>query len=268
MSKIQYGSLPLQVCAGKTYYIGDIHNEGDKLISLLDQIQDNFTWDDRIVFLGDLVDRGLFAALTIDELVRLNRHYPGQIFFVRGNHDWMLQHYLMTGRQDWMQYLAVTLDDFQRQWGLPDILPNTIMQALIAHGFDEIATKFLPYYETEDVIATHAPLDFATVYMYGGMQCKDYIEEYNDHLADPNAVPKFRFLLDRMQDELLWQFTSPENYEIIGIDKFHICGHQPGNGKHARVFKHRAFIDTGCGKGNRPCTSLLYPGKSLLQSKI
>lgn len=260
---IQYGKLPLQYCFGKTYYIGDIHNEGDKLMSLIDQIEQDFTAEDRIVFLGDLIDRGIMAALTIGVLVDLNRKYPGQVFFVRGNHDWMLQHYLMTGRRDWMTYLSVTLEDFKSVWKLPDILPDTIMQALIAHGFDEITTKFLPYYETEDVIATHAPLDFQTVYMVGGMRLQDYEEEYNDRANDPT----FKYLLDRMDYEILWQFSQPEEYEIAEIKKFLVCGHQPGNGKHPRIFKHRAFIDTGCGKGNRPCTALVYPGKRYLQSK-
>lgn len=265
MTKVQYGSLPIQYCNGKTYYIGDLHSEAYKAFSLIEQIiNDGFSADDRIVFLGDLFDRGLFSAKLVEILVQLNRSYPGQIFFVKGNHDWMLQHYLITGRQDWFAYLRVTLEDFKTSWNLPDILPNTIMDALVAHGFDEITRKIIPYYETEDVVATHAPLDMTTVYMFAGRECLDYKEDYADRINHP----EFKYLLDRMEYEILWQNTS-ETLEIKGFDKFHICGHQPGPGKqkHPRIFKDRAFIDTGCGKGDRPCTALIYPGKRYLQSK-
>jgi hypothetical protein len=262
MSNVQYGSKPLQYCYGKTYYIGDVHNEADKLMSLLDQVLLDFLPEDRIVFLGDLVDRGTQAALLVKVLVDLNRKYPDQIFFVRGNHDWMLQHYLTTGRRDWFNYLLITLEDFKTQWSLPDIEPNTIMEALVKEGFHEITSKMLPYYETEDVIATHAPLDEATVRMYAG----DHLLSYKQDYANREEDPSFQYLLDRMSYEILWQFTG-EEFEIDGLDKFRICGHQPGNGKHPRIFKDRAFIDTGCGKGNRPVTALIYPGKRYLQSK-
>lgn len=264
LEKVKYGKLPLQHCEGKTYYIGDTHNEADKVMSLLDQIEPDFTDKDRIVFLGDLINRGTQAALLIAVLVDLIRKYPGQIFFVYGNHDWMLKHYLMFGTTDWLTYLLVTLEDLKKEWNLPNIEPDTIMAALIAHGFDEIASKFLPYYETEDVIATHAPLDQAMTYMYAGRDCLDYIEEFHDRANNPD----FKYLLDRMSYELLWQFTI-EDQVINGVDKFRVCGHQPppSHQKHPRIFKDRAFIDTGCGKGKRPVTALIYPGKRYLQSK-
>lgn len=265
--RTKLGKLPLQVCSGKTYYIGDVHNEADKLMNLLDKIEPLFTPEDRMVFLGDLVDRGTQAALLVDVLVDLNRKYPNQIFFVRGNHDWMLQDYLTRGKTDYMQYLGVTLQDFKGAWNLPDINPDTIMNALIAHNYHEVTSKFLPYYETEDAIGTHATFDQSTIYMYAGYRCQDYIEDFQAY--ERGEYPEFRFLMERLGDELIWQFTA-EDLEVDGINKFHVCGHQPppGNQKHPRIYKDRAFIDTGCGKGNRPVTALIYPGKKYLQSDM
>ena len=263
--KTKYGKLPLQECSGNTYFIGDVHNEADKLMNLLDKFLNDFKPEDRIVFLGDLVDRGTQAALLVDVLVDLNRKYPGQIFFVRGNHDWMLQDYLTRGRTDYMQYIGITLQDFKGAWNLPDIAADTIMQALIARGYNEVTSKFIPYYETEDTIGTHATFDQSIMYMYAGYKCIDYKNDYQDYLN--GEYPEFQFLMEKLGDEIIWMFTD-ETLDVEGIDKFHVCGHQPPPGRqtHPRLYKNRAFIDTGCGKGDRPVTALIYPGKKYLQS--
>jgi hypothetical protein len=256
--KPKYGHLPLHT-PDKVYFIGDVHNEGDKLISLLDQIEPLLTPNDHVVFLGDLVDRGKQAALTMEVLVDFTRKHPDQVYFVRGNHDWMLQNYLMTGNNGWMSYLKITLDSYMQSWGLPDIFPDTIAKALLDKGFREITSRMVPYYETEETIGTHAPLDQSVVLMNGG----DYYDEY---WANEGGTPDFQHLLDKMDFEILWQFTG-EELAIPCIKKFRVCGHQPGHAKNPRIFKDRAFIDTGAGKGKRPITCLVYPGKKYYQSK-
>ena len=259
MIDIQYGERTLHCPVGKVYLFGDVHNEADKLMSVLDQIEPLLTPDDHLVFCGDLVDRGLMAALTVEVLVDLCRKYPDQVFFVRGNHDWMLQNYLLTGNTGWFTYLLVTLEDFKSQWKLHDIRPETIAQALTDKGFKEITSRMIPYYETPEILATHAPLDRTTVLMNGG----DYYEEmYAERINNPG----FEHLLEKMEYEILWGFTD-EGLEIPWVKKFRVCGHQPGRHKHPRIFKDRAYIDTGAGKGDRPITCLVYPGKNYFQSK-
>jgi DNA repair exonuclease SbcCD nuclease subunit len=259
MSDIQYGHRLLYHPFGKVYLFGDVHNEADKLMDVLDQILPLITPEDHIVFCGDLVDRGAQAALTVEALVDLAKKYPDQVFFIRGNHDWMLQHYLMGGGNGWMSYLQVTLNDYKDKWNLPDINPDTITQALMSKGFKEITSRMIPYYETNEILATHAPLDYTAVMMNGGDY---YEEEYKERANNPN----FHYLLEKLEYEILWQFTD-EDKAIPCIDKFRVCGHQPGHYKNPRIFKDRAFIDTGCGKGNRPLTCLVYPGKKYYQSK-
>jgi hypothetical protein len=262
MSNIQYGSRALHQPLGKIYLFGDVHNEADKLMDVLDQIEPLLTPDDHIVFCGDLVDRGEQAALTIEVLVDLAKKYPTQVFFIRGNHDWMLQNFLMTGNTGWMSYLGPTIYDYKLAWKLPDTMQNTITKALTDRGFREITSRTIPYYETEKLIATHAPLDLTQVLMNGGDYYKEDFENCGSDLG-------FHFLLDKMEYEILWQFTD-ENLAIPCIDKFRVCGHQPppGHGKHPRLFKDRAFIDTGCGKGNRPLTCLEFPSKKYYQSRV
>lgn len=261
MIDIQYGSKPLHFPLGKVYLFGDVHNEADKLMDVLDQIEPLITPEDHIVFLGDLVDRGTQAALTIEVLVDLAKKYPDQVYFVRGNHDWMLQNYLLTGSQDWMQYLQITLDNYKEAWKLPDIFPDTITKALMDKGFREITSRMIPYYETSEILGTHAPLDY-TVCMMNGL---DYYEELWEE-QKINYNPGFVYFLEKMDYEILWQFTD-EDMKIPAFKKFRVCGHQPGRHKHPRIFKEYAFIDSGCGKGNRPLTCMVYPGKNYFQSK-
>ena len=259
MSIPQYGSRPLHCPVGKVYMFGDVHNEADKLMDVLDQIEPLITPDDHIVFCGDLVDRGPQAALTVEVLVDLARKYPNQVFFVRGNHDWMLQTYLMTGGTGWMTYLEVTLKNFQEVWGLSDYLPATISKALQDKGFREVTSRMISYYETEEILVTHAPLDYTSCMMNG---IDYYQEQWDERANDPN----FTYFLDKLDYEILWQFTD-ENTVIPDLKKFRVCGHQPAHHKSPRIFKDRAFIDTGCGKGKRPLTCLAYPGKQYWQSK-
>ena len=259
MIDIQYGSRSQFHPFGKIYLFGDVHNEADKLMDVLDQIEPLITPEDHIVFCGDLVDRGPQAALTVEVLVDLAKKYPDQVFFVRGNHDWMLQNYLMTGNLGWMSYLGITLDNYKKIWNLPDVFPDTVGQALLTKGFKEITSRMIPYYETNEILATHAPLDYQTCMMNGS----DYYEEqYKNRINDPS----FTYFLDKMDYEILWQFTD-ESKAMPEFKKFRVCGHQPGHYKNPRLFKDRAFIDTGCGKGNRPLTCMVYPGKKIYQSQ-
>jgi len=259
---IHYGSRTIYN-PERVFLLGDVHNEADKLASVLDQITPQIRDTDHVVFCGDLVDRGPDAAATIEILIAFARSKPDQVFFVEGNHDWMLRNYLSTGSTHWLSYLKSTLDDLKSKWNLPDTLPDTIAGALIAKGFKEVISRTVPYYETDRLIATHAPFDYTTVAMYGG---RDYEEDYNEWLADPVNNPKPAPLLDKMLQELKWQF-SDENRDIPWIKKFLVCGHQAAHHNSPRLTKYRAFIDTGCGlrpKGKLTC--LEYPSKKYIQS--
>jgi len=67
--------------------VGDIHGDAWKLRSLLQKIHDlPLADEDRLIFLGDYVDRGSESSLTIDLLIRLKEQRPNTVF-LRGNHD-------------------------------------------------------------------------------------------------------------------------------------------------------------------------------------
>ena len=70
---------------GRLLAVGDIHGCLDELSVLLDAIQP--TSADKIVFLGDYVDRGPSPRGVIDLLIALRDSRRCQTVFLRGNHE-------------------------------------------------------------------------------------------------------------------------------------------------------------------------------------
>jgi len=67
--------------------IGDIHGYRDKLDALLDTLQP--TLNDKVVFIGDYIDRGPDSRGVIECLLAFRKQFPKTIF-LRGNHEQML----------------------------------------------------------------------------------------------------------------------------------------------------------------------------------
>lgn len=256
---IKFGQNPLYT-PKKVIAIGDIHGMADKLQNLLNKLLP-LDPDTHLVFCGDLINRGPQSPAVLDLITEVYEKYPGQVFIIRGNHDWMLQTYCVNRNGGWMQYIGTTLEQMKNEWGLADTNPETIKQVLIDQGIWEwYFEKALSYYETDSLICTHAPLDYTTLLMYGG---EDYAEDY----AEKEDGEPFRYLIDRLSD-LMWQFTNEDDKRIDEIiPKMKICGHQFKHHKQARLFKKRAYIDTGCGcVPGRPLSALIMPAKKVVQS--
>ena len=72
------------------YAFGDVHGELDKLDELLDSLP--LRDGDRLIFLGDYVDRGQDARGVIDRLIEVQKHWP--CVFLLGNHESMFLDFL------------------------------------------------------------------------------------------------------------------------------------------------------------------------------
>lgn len=138
-----------------TYVIGDVHGRPH----LLDQLIQNVPWDirsDKIVFLGDLIDRGPDAPGIIDRVMKMANDNPN-VIVLRGNHE---------------QMMLDCLDYGDLQWLIPE---NGGLATLTGYGFDldrlqdvsdiqipEAHVEFLrglPYFhEDEQAIYVHAGL--------------------------------------------------------------------------------------------------------------
>ncbi|MBE0575291.1 MAG: serine/threonine protein phosphatase [Desulfuromonadales bacterium] len=131
---------------GRLLAVGDIHGCLDQLKSLMAQVAPKLA--DRVIFLGDYVDRGPDSAGVIDYLIEFKRIFPSTCF-LRGNHEQMFIDYL--DGHDPTAFLVngglKTLKSYKKsgRWPIPST-HRTFLDAL------------LDYYETEDYIFVHAGL--------------------------------------------------------------------------------------------------------------
>lgn len=131
------------------YAIGDIHGCFDQLLSLMNKL--HIHPNDKLVFLGDYIDRGPDSYEVITYLIDLKQRLPNTVF-LKGNHEEMLEHYL--SGPDRYTYLAnggqVTLENYlnKKKPNMPPIPEDHL-------SFYQDLT---PYYETDYYIFVHAGL--------------------------------------------------------------------------------------------------------------
>jgi serine/threonine protein phosphatase 1 len=141
----------------KIFAIGDIHGRLDKLRDLLARLPYR-PGRDRLVFLGDYLDRGPDSAKVLDLLCELRRRDPGTIALL-GNHEYLLLEYHRSGDPALLPYL--------RKLGI-----DTTLKSYGVHtGFGLHSLDFLPashrvwltdlrlYWESADYIFVHAGLE-------------------------------------------------------------------------------------------------------------
>jgi len=70
--------------AKRVIFVGDTHGD---LEASQKVIKDYLKPGNKIVFLGDYVDRGPFSKENLDFLIEQKEKYPEQIFLLQGNHE-------------------------------------------------------------------------------------------------------------------------------------------------------------------------------------
>ena len=135
----------------RTLAIGDIHGCNTALVTLLAQVHPQA--DDRVIFIGDYVDRGPASRQVIETLLELKKSCSPA--FLRGNHDAMMLDARegSSKRNLWLSYGGIdTLDSYgtsyHRDW-------VSVMPA--AHW--EFLERTIKFFETETHIFVHACLD-------------------------------------------------------------------------------------------------------------
>lgn len=130
----------------RTFAIGDIHGCDVALRAILDQI--DVTPDDRVIVLGDFVDRGPSTRRTIDLLLQLKSQC--ELVWLKGNHEEMM---LEAAKS------AVTLRNWLMMGG---------REALASYGDElrnvpethwEFISASRDYFETDTEIYLHANLE-------------------------------------------------------------------------------------------------------------
>ncbi len=135
---------------GRIFAVGDIHGCIDKLDALLDSIDIDFSRD-RLLFVGDYIDRGPDPFAVVERVVGLKKQYLDRVITLKGNHEAMLLDFL-SGEDDF-SFLAnggtATLDSYERHGADLRTLPPDHL------AFYE---SLVLYHETERYIFVHAGL--------------------------------------------------------------------------------------------------------------
>lgn len=126
----------------RTIAVGDIHGCSKALQALLDAIAPSR--EDRLVFLGDYVDRGPDSKGVIQCLLELQQRC--QTVFLLGNHEIMFRGAL--------RGLEPTL--WMRQGGSQTVTSYGGLLTSVPDAHREFLEKLLPFWETEQALFLHA----------------------------------------------------------------------------------------------------------------
>lgn len=211
---------------GRDFIVGDIHGCFTQLEDALDEWHFNGDGGDRLISVGDLVDRGPFSN---DALNWLDRPW---FFAVRGNHEQMAIG-VAQGKHDAGNY-AVN----GGQWFLD--LPEA-RQKVIAEVFDTLPYAIELTGEDELIGVVHADMPFDLSW-----------QELKAALRNPGSNTKMR----NLRETLLWSRSRIQAHqggyptlEVQGLSRLYV-GHTPL--EKATVAANVHFIDTGaCFKGGK-----------------
>ncbi|WP_202123577.1 metallophosphoesterase, partial [Escherichia coli] len=105
----------------RVYAIGDVHGRLDLLLDLLAQIEADRRsrpcTNERVVFLGDLIDRGPHSCGVLQLLARNQAHLPDPVFLM-GNHEEMLLRVLGTDQESIFDWLSFGGYEFAESYGI------------------------------------------------------------------------------------------------------------------------------------------------------
>ncbi len=195
------------------YVIGDIHGCLAPLKRLLEHLEPDLH-QDRLLFVGDYIDRGPESRAVVDYILQLRARYPAEnIICLKGNHEIMFLDFL-AGKDRPLFLFNGGLNTLRDYWGEDwDEQPELALPLDHARFYQELQL----FYETEEYIFVH-----------GGLK---------------PGVP----LAEQVDEDLCWirgEFiASTENF-----GRRVIFGHTPF--KQPLVLPNKIGIDTGLVYGN------------------
>jgi serine/threonine protein phosphatase 1 len=136
----------------RTLAIGDIHGCLRALDSLLQEV--DLQRDDRIVTLGDYIDRGPNSKGVLDRIIELQ----GRCFLspLRGNHDLMM-HSARDGPDRFAEWLKMGGAQTLTSYGAKESL-ESFAEAIPTRHWSFLEDECLPFLETDTHLFVHANL--------------------------------------------------------------------------------------------------------------
>lgn len=189
----------------RTLAIGDIHGCLTALKTLADHA--GFSPEDKLVFVGDYVDRGPDSRGVIDFLIELRA--LANVVPIKGNHEIMMlwARESEEAREKWLSYGG---DTTLESYGVAEIkeVPQEHWRFL---------EDCIPFYETETHIFIHA-----------------------------NLLPKQSLVTQLSAGTIFWEPFEAERSKPHQSGKTFICGHTKQPSGFPLSVGHAICVDTGC----------------------
>ena len=222
------------------YAVGDIHGEREMLEELLASLP--LREGDRLVFVGDYVDRGPDSRGVVDVLIEFSRRYP--CVFLIGNHESMFLDFLGWRR---IEYFAG--------------------DAFLANGGDRTLTSY-GYFEQEDPDPLRFELPLAHQDFYRNLRLyyreADYLFVHAGVGREALGESDLDYALNRVRcEDLLWDRSGIDLPHRLGVAI--VYGHTPSVDFQVRWNPPFSIgIDTGAVYGGR-LTAIRLPDETLFQ---
>ena len=219
----------------RIFAVPDIHGRLDRFIALMDVLVKSANFDitkDRLIFLGDYVDRGPDSRGVLN---LLQQYQKDGAIVILGNHEDMLINMVKTKQLDAMQLCVMNGGDqtLQSYWGSftfpkgwDGIMSWCTEPDLVAH-VDWLETLPL-YHEENGFFFSHAPIPH-------------YFNHYTLALTDKKTL--IWSYMHRGETEA--QFAKHLEGGLVGV-----CGHIHALRQgitEPRLYPHYLYLDSGCG---------------------
>jgi len=195
---------------GKIFVVGDVHGCLEILKRLIDKIEWNSS-NDRLIFIGDYIDRGQDSKGVVDFILKLKKDSP-LVQCLIGNHEQMFLDYLS----------GVDSQSFILNGGLPTL-----------RGYNEERLR------SEDPLIPSAHLDFFSSLL-------PMIELEQCYIVHAGFRPNIR-IEDQDIIDMIW-IRDEFIYSDYDFGEVVIFGHTPFNSP--IIMKNKIGIDTGAVYGN------------------
>ncbi len=223
---------------GRIFACPDVHGRCDLLRRLLAALKGQHCLDltqDKLIFLGDLIDRGDDAKGCIDIVRDLEKKHPSNVVVLKGNHEGMCISALRKGRWEDIQCWLYpsnggpnTLASFQKE----AFDRNIATVNSIPEDYLDWMEGLKLFHEEPGFFFSHAP-----------------VPKEKDR---PKSCQEAPFT----EHELVWTYFDDERgksrhiKDKDGNDVIGVCGHIHRLSQNLftpRYYKHYLFLDAGCG---------------------
>lgn len=194
------------------FFIGDLHGDFFALHTLLRQVE-TLNPNGRVLFLGDMVDRGAMPIECIFLLLEWGLRYPGRLAWIAGNHDiaFSCDHLGVFSSQ-------VSPAEFLTELNAKDLFAGTRQQ--IGHFFIDMARR-LPraFLFPDGLLATHGGFPLSDLQTQGQAITEE--QSYLDWLSSDACLKDFTWTrINRVPKRLPDRFSSGAQYGFKDFEAF------------------------------------------------